>query len=111
MGKQTQQLIMSEKPDIALIHWPLDSHKDHQVARLLTIQCWLRGSQQFSLYFFELCAGEQSLIFHPTAYVDITSTQEQKKKAVYCHISQDPPGIYACGHAERWKISGGVNWV
>src|SRR5665213_1030444 len=36
-----QQLIANEKPDIVFTHWPLDAHKDHQVASLLTIQCWM----------------------------------------------------------------------
>jgi hypothetical protein len=32
--------------------------------------------------------------------------QEQKRKAVYCHTSQDPPGIYACGHAAMEEFRG-----
>ena len=90
-----QTLIVKESPDIVFTHWPADTHKDHQVASLLTIQAWVRSPQKFLLYFFEVCAGEQTLTFHPTDYIDITDTQEQKKKAVYCHISQDPASIYA----------------
>ena len=100
------QLITDENPAIVFTQWPLDSHKDHQVASLLTIQSWIRMPQQFSLYFYEVCTGEQTLIFHPTDYVDITDTQEQKRKAVYCHVSQDPPGIYACGHAAMEDFRG-----
>ena len=99
-------LIMDEKPDIVFTHWPVDSHKDHQSASLLTIQCWIQEPQKFSLYFFEVCTGEQTLIFHPTDYVDITDTQEQKRKAVYAHVSQDPPGIYQCGHAAMEEFRG-----
>ena len=101
-----QQLIEQEKPDIVFTHWPVDQHKDHQVASLLTIQTWIRVAQKFPLYFFEVCTGEQTLIFHPTDYVDISDTQEQKKKAVYCHTSQDPPGIYDCGHAAMEEFRG-----
>jgi LmbE family N-acetylglucosaminyl deacetylase len=101
-----QQMLTDEKPDIVFTHWPLDAHKDHQVASLLTIQSWIRVPQKFSMYFFEVCTGEQTLIFHPTDYVDISDTQEQKKKAVYCHISQDPPGIYSCGHAAMEDFRG-----
>jgi LmbE family N-acetylglucosaminyl deacetylase len=104
--ERIKQLIMDEKPDIVFTHWPLDSHKDHQSASLLTTQSWMQEPQQFSLYFFEVCIGEQTLIFHPTDYVDITDTQEQKKKAVYCHVSQDPPGIYECGHAAMEDFRG-----
>ncbi len=93
-----QTLILDEKPDLVFTHWPLDTHKDHQIASLLTIQTWVRATKKFDLYFFEVCTGEQTMIFKPTDYVDITETQEQKRKSVYCHTSQDPPGIYNCGH-------------
>jgi len=101
-----QKLIAAEKPDVVFTHWPVDSHKDHQVASLLTIQTWMRSPGKFALYFFEVCTGEQTLIFMPTDYVDITGTQEQKRRSVYCHISQDPPGIYACGHASMEDFRG-----
>lgn len=100
------QLIAKEQPDILFSHWPLDAHKDHQVAALLGIQTWVRLDKKFDLYFFEVCTGLQSFIFHPTDYVDITSTQAQKKQALYCHLSQNPPGIYACGHAAMEDFRG-----
>lgn len=95
------ELIKTEKPDIAFTHWPLDSHKDHQCASLLTIQSWVRSGKTFELYFYEVCTGAQTMGFKPTDYVDITSTKELKNKAVFCHTSQNPPGIYAaadCNH-------------
>jgi LmbE family N-acetylglucosaminyl deacetylase len=66
----------------------------------------MQTKNKWSLYFFEVCAGEQTVTFHPTDYVDITNTQEQKRKAVYCHISQDPDSIYACGHAAMEDFRG-----
>ena len=101
-----QDFISAENPDIVFTHWPLDSHKDHQIASLLTVQVWMRTPDKWPLYFFEVCAGEQTSTFHPTEYVDITATQEQKRKALYCHISQDPPSIYACGHAAMEDFRG-----
>ncbi|HEX5154217.1 MAG TPA: PIG-L deacetylase family protein [Parafilimonas sp.] len=101
-----KKLLYAEKPDIVFTHWPVDSHKDHQLASVLTIQSWLEAKEKFALYFYEVCIGEQSFLFHPTDYVDITDTQEQKKKALYCHASQDPPGIYACGHAAMEDFRG-----
>ena len=101
-----QGLLNEEKPDIVFTHWPVDSHKDHQIASLLTIQSWIRAKDKFDLYFFEVCTGEQTMIFKPTDYVDISETQEQKRKALYCHISQDPPGIYQCGHAAMEEFRG-----
>jgi LmbE family N-acetylglucosaminyl deacetylase len=101
-----QQLIVTEKPDIVFTHWPIDSHKDHQVASLLTIQTWVRSTEKFDLYFFEVCAGEQTMGFHPTDYVDITDVQQQKRKAVFCHTSQDPESIYSCGHTSMEDFRG-----
>lgn len=97
--QKVKQIIADEKPDILFTHWPIDAHKDHQVASLLAIQSWVRLGKKFALYFFEACTGMQTFIFHPTDYVDISETQEQKRKALYCHVSQDPPSIYQCGHA------------
>ncbi|MEO7800437.1 MAG: PIG-L deacetylase family protein [Ginsengibacter sp.] len=96
-----QALIAAEKPDVVFTHWPIDSHKDHQAASLLTIQSWVRLGKTFALYFFEVCVGSQTMGFKPTDYVDITATREQKRKALLCHTSQNPPGIYAssdCNH-------------
>ncbi len=101
-----KSLITDENPDMVFTHWPIDSHKDHQAASFLTIQTWMLLPQKFNLYFYEVCAGEQTMIFHPTDYVDITDTQEQKRKAVFCHVSQDPPGIYSCGHAAMEEFRG-----
>jgi len=96
--RKMTDLMEREQPDIVFTQWPIDTHMDHQVASLLTMQSRLRVKNKFQLYFYEVCAGEQTMTFHPTDYVDITSTQETKRKALYCHVSQNPPGIYACGH-------------
>ncbi|MFI5186199.1 MAG: PIG-L deacetylase family protein [Chitinophagales bacterium] len=104
--KKMQQLIANEKPDIVFTHWPIDSHKDHQSASLLTIQTWMRSAEKFELYFFEVCAGGQTMTFRATDYVDITEVQEQKRKAVFCHTSQDPDSIYSCGHTSMEDFRG-----
>lgn len=104
--KKLGELLSEEKPDIVFTHWPVDSHKDHQIAGLLTIQCWVAAEKKFDLYFFEVCTGVQTFIFKPTDYVDISETQEQKRKALFCHTSQDPPSIYACGHAAMEEFRG-----
>jgi LmbE family N-acetylglucosaminyl deacetylase len=103
------EIVKKESPDTVFTHWPIDSHKDHQAASILTIQTWLRMGKSFSLYFFEVCAGSQTMGFHPTDYVDISSTRDVKKKAVYCHTSQNPDGIYAapdCNHAMMESFRG-----
>jgi LmbE family N-acetylglucosaminyl deacetylase len=100
---------VKENPDIVFTHWPIDSHKDHQVASLLTIQSWIKMEKSFELYFFEACTGSQTTGFKPTDYVDITKTQELKRKAVFCHESQNPDSIYSandCNHELIEKFRG-----
>jgi LmbE family N-acetylglucosaminyl deacetylase len=99
--KKIDELISAVKPDLVFTHWPIDSHKDHQAASLLTIQSWMRSGKTFELYFFEVCSGSQTAGFRPDTYFDITATREQKRKAVYCHTSQHPDEIYhssGCNH-------------
>lgn len=105
IGKM-QDLLSVEQPYIVFTHWPVDSHRDHQAASLLVIQAWMRMRPKFQLYFFEVLSGEQTMIFHPTDYVDISDTQGQKRKAVYCHASQHPDKIYAEGHTAMEKFRG-----
>jgi LmbE family N-acetylglucosaminyl deacetylase len=104
--EKISKMIIAEKPQLVFAHWPLDAHKDHQAASMLAWRTWLKANRSFDLYFFEVCTGEQTISFHPTDYVDITSTQEIKRKAVFAHTSQDPPGIYACGHAASEEFRG-----
>jgi len=97
IGKMVS-FIEQTNPDIVFTHWPIDSHKDHQAASILTTQAWMRSDKKFDLYYFEVLSGIQTVGFHPSDYVDITSTHETKKKAVYCHTSQNPAEIYSHGH-------------
>lgn len=104
-----KSIIEAENPAIVFTHWPIDSHKDHQAASLLTIQSWVRLNKSFDLYFFEVCSGSQTMGFRPDTYVDISLTQQQKRKAVYCHASQAPDDIYTstdCNHAAMEKFRG-----
>jgi LmbE family N-acetylglucosaminyl deacetylase len=100
------KLLQAEKPNIVFTHWPLDTHKDHRAACMLTWAAWLKANQSFDLYFFEVCNGTQTMNFHPTDYVDITSTQQIKRKSIFAHTSQDPSGIYECGHAAMEEFRG-----
>lgn len=101
-----QKLIAGEGPDLVFTQWPIDTHPDHQIASLLTVNAWIRLDKKFPLYFYEVCTGSQTLNFRPTDYVDITSVQEIKRKAVYCHVSQSPEDIYGCGHSAMEHFRG-----
>jgi LmbE family N-acetylglucosaminyl deacetylase len=85
------------KPDLVFTHWPVDTHMDHQVASILTIRAWMNLSTA-RLYFFEVNAGSQTQGFLPTTYVDISPVVEQKKTALFAHVSQDGRGIWREHH-------------
>lgn len=81
-------MLEREKPDVVITHWPIDGHRDHAVCGILVLDAWRRLDRCFELYYFEVMSGTQTQLFHPTDWVDITTTQERKYKACYCHESQ-----------------------
>ena len=78
-------IVAAEKPDLVFTHWPVDPHRDHRATSLLVYDAWLKGGRKFELYYFEIKAGLQTQFFRPTHYVDITATEERKRKACYVH--------------------------
>ena len=98
------QLLVTIKPDVVFTHWPVDTHMDHQVAAMLTIRAWM-ARRTFRLYFFEVNTGSQTEGFLPNTYVDISSAVEQKKAALFAHVSQDGQGIWREHHEimAQWR--------
>jgi len=85
-----QKILQSTHPDLVLTHWPIDSLRDHRAASLLVYDAWLASGRKFALYYYEVDQGEQTQIFHPTHYVDITQTESRKRSACFLHASQHP---------------------
>ena len=50
------------------------------------------------MYYYEVDLGAQTMGFHPTDYVDITSVREKKKAALFAHKSQHGERIYSAYH-------------
>jgi LmbE family N-acetylglucosaminyl deacetylase len=96
VGKM-QRLIAAESPDLIFTHWPVDTHMDHQVTSVLTYRGWMRHRTS-RLYFFEVNAGDQTQGFLPNTYVDISAVVEQKKSALFAHVSQDGEGVWRDYH-------------
>jgi LmbE family N-acetylglucosaminyl deacetylase len=90
------KLLSAEKPDTVFTHWPVDSHRDHRATSLLVYDAWLKLGRKFALFYFEVDAGAQTQLFRLTHYVDITETEERKRKACYAHT--DGPSFYPRYH-------------
>jgi LmbE family N-acetylglucosaminyl deacetylase len=88
-------ILAAEKPDVVFTHWPIDGHRDHRAISTLVYDAWLRMHRNFALYFYEVSDGEDTEMFSPTDYVDITATEPRKRAACYAHASQSPDRYYA----------------
>lgn len=99
-----QRLLSDVSPDLLFTHWPVDTHMDHQVASILSIRAWM-ALRTPALYFFEVNSGSQTEGFLPSTYVDISSVVEQKKTALFAHVSQDGRGIWREHHEimAQWR--------
>lgn len=101
-----RKLLDAERPDIVFTHWPVDSHRDHRAASLLAYDAWIQGSRTFDLYYFEVDQGEQTQIFHPTDYVDISQAVNRKQAACFAHTSQDPETTFWPLHERMARFRG-----
>jgi len=89
------RLLEAERPQVVFTHWPIDNHADHRAISMLVYEAWLRMKKLFSLYYYEVSNGEDTLQFAPTHYVDISGTEALKKQACYAHATQAPDRYYA----------------
>jgi LmbE family N-acetylglucosaminyl deacetylase len=92
------KLLFAEEPDVVFTHWPIDTHMDHQVASFLTIRAQMSARKRFPLYFFEVNTGSQTQGFAPNTYVNVTESLEQKKSALFAHVSQNGEQIWRKHH-------------
>jgi LmbE family N-acetylglucosaminyl deacetylase len=101
-----RKLILAEDPDVVFTHWPIDTHLDHQAASTLAFRAWLAARGRFELYYYEVDLGAQTMGFHPTDYVDVTSVREKKKAALFAHKSQDGERVYREYHQAMENFRG-----
>lgn len=89
------KLLQGLKPDAIFNQWPIDNHPDHRAISNLAYEAWVRMAKKPALYYYEVSDGEDTLMFPPTDYVDITATEPRKREACYAHASQTPDRYYA----------------
>lgn len=93
-SEEMTKLISAENPDIVFTQWPMDTHPDHQVTGLLTLNAWVKLERRFQLYFYEVNTGSETMSFIPTDYVDISNVTDKKKAAMFAHKTQSPTETY-----------------
>jgi LmbE family N-acetylglucosaminyl deacetylase len=84
--------LTAEKPDVVFTQWPIDQHRDHRAAAALTLDAWLKAGKSFALYYYEV--AEDTMMFSPAEYVDITAVESRRHDACYAHTSQQPDKWY-----------------
>ncbi len=97
--KEFYDLLAKEQPDIIFTQWPIDNHPDHRALTTLVYNAWQRLKESNpdrhpGLCYYEVSNGEDTLMFTPTYYVDITSLESIKQKACLAHTSQAPDKFY-----------------
>jgi N-acetylglucosamine malate deacetylase 1 len=86
------RVLSAERPDVVLTQWPVDRHRDHRAVSMLTLDAWWKGGMEFALYYYEV--AEDTTMFSPTEYVDISAVESRRRAACYAHVSQDPGKWY-----------------
>ena len=86
------QLLRAENPDVVFTQWPIDTHRDHRAVSALTLDAWLKARKTFALYYYEV--AEDTAMFVPTDYVDISAVESRRRAACYAHNSQQPDKWY-----------------
>jgi LmbE family N-acetylglucosaminyl deacetylase len=87
-------ILDAEKPDVVFTQWPIDNHPDHRATVNLTYGAWIQSGKKFSLYYYEVSDGEDTLQFSPTHYINITEQEPTKRAACYAHASATPDSFY-----------------
>lgn len=90
-----RKLLAAEQPDVVFTHWPVDNHRDHRAMSMLVYDAWISMKRSFALYYYEVSDGEDTQMFAPTEYVDISAVVAQKRAACFAHASQAPEKFYA----------------
>ena len=86
------RLLEAQTPDVVFTHWPIDRHRDHRASSMLTLDAWWKSGKRFGLYYYEV--AEDTTMFAPKDYVDISKVEARRRAACYAHASQQPAKWY-----------------
>jgi len=86
------KLLAIEHPDAVFTQWPVDRHRDHRAISALTLDAFFLSKKKFALYYYEV--AEDTSMFAPAEYVDISAVESRRRAACYAHVSQQPDKWY-----------------
>ena len=86
------RLLTTESPDVVFTQWPIDRHRDHRAVSALTLDAFFQSKKKFALYYYEV--AEDTSMFTPSDYVDISAVESRRRAACYAHVSQQPDNWY-----------------
>lgn len=86
------RILQQENPGIVFTQWPIDRHRDHRAVSMLTLDAWLEAGRRFALYYYEV--AEDTMMFTPAEYVDISRVEARRRSACFAHASQQPEKWY-----------------
>lgn len=86
------RVLAAESPDVVFTQWPIDRHRDHCAVSMLTLNAWFAGGKRYALYYYEV--AEDTMMFSPADYVDISAVESRRHAACYAHASQQPDKWY-----------------
>ena len=86
------RILLAESPDIVFTHWPIDRHRDHRAISMMVLDAWWKAEKTFALYYYEV--AEDTAMFSPADYVDISSVEPRRRASCYAHASQQPDKWY-----------------
>jgi N-acetylglucosamine malate deacetylase 1 len=87
-----RKLFDAERPDIVLAQWPIDKHRDHRALSNLVLDAWMESGKKAAFYYYGI--AEDTMMFAPTDFVDISASEPRKRAACYAHTSQKPEKWY-----------------
>ncbi len=90
--EEFRRLLNAENPDVVFDQWPIDHHPDHRALTMLVLDAWLESHKKFALYYYEV--GQDTMMFTPSDFVDISAVESRKREACYAHASQTPDFWY-----------------
>lgn len=104
--ENVQKILAAEHPDLLFTQWPIDRHRDHRAMSLLAYDYWQNTGKKVGLFYYEVEAGSQTQMFHPTHYVDISQTEGRKHAACFAHASQEPATTFYPMHERMAQFRG-----